>query len=194
MFMKEIRIHGRGGQGAVTAAQLIAIAALHDGKYAQAFPMFGVERRGAPVQAFARIDARQIRTRQQVYEPDYVIVLDASLVATENVTAGMKKSGIVIVNSDKTAKELKFGAGENVRIVNAAKIASDVLGKPIVNTAILGAFSAITNEVSMEALEKAIDERFAGKKEVAEQNKEIIRIVGKQCMNAEGVCAEEAAR
>ncbi len=101
--MKEIRIHGRGGQGSVTAAELIAVAAFEDGKWSQAFPYFGTERRGAPVTAFARISDRKIRVRSQVYEPDYVIVQDPSLLSSVDVASGLKSDGLIIVNSEKDA-------------------------------------------------------------------------------------------
>ena len=100
--MKELRIHGRGGQGSVTAAELIATAAFEGGVFAQAFPMFGVERRGAPVQAFVRFADKKIRLRSQIYEPDYIIVQDSTLIADVNVFAGMKKGGIAIVNTGLT--------------------------------------------------------------------------------------------
>jgi len=99
--MKEIRIHGRGGQGSVTAAELLAVAAFEDGKYSQAFPAFGVERRGAPVMAFMRLDDKPIRLRSQIYEPDYVIVQDATLVDVVNVAAGAKPDGFIIINTEK---------------------------------------------------------------------------------------------
>ena len=100
--MRELRIHGRGGQGSVTAAELIAVAAFEGGAFAQAFPAFGVERRGAPVQAFVRFDDKIIRKRSQVYEPDYIIVQDSTLIKDVNVFQGVKKGGIVIVNTEKT--------------------------------------------------------------------------------------------
>ena len=99
--MRELRIHGRGGQGSVTAAELIAVAAFEGGVFAQAFPAFGVERRGAPVQAFVRFDDKKIRLRSQVYEPDYIIVQDSTLIKDVNVFMGVKKGGIVIVNTEK---------------------------------------------------------------------------------------------
>ncbi|MBI2529656.1 MAG: pyruvate ferredoxin oxidoreductase subunit gamma [Candidatus Diapherotrites archaeon] len=180
--MKEIRIHGRGGQGAVTTSQLLAIAAFHDGKRAQAFPAFGVERRGAPVQAFTRISETEIKTRQQVYEPDYVIVLDASLCASVDVAEGIKKKGLIIVNSDKDAKELGLnGKNYTAHTINVTKAALDLIGKPFVNTGIIGAFAGLTKELSLSALEKAIDERFEGKAEVAEKNKQVIRLLYNQC-------------
>src|SRR5512136_1875673 len=102
IFLRELRIHGRGGQGSVTAAELIAVAAFKGGAFAQAFPAFGVERRGAPVQAFVRFDNKIIRKRSQVYEPDYIIVQDSALIKDVNVFQGVKRVGIVIVNTEKT--------------------------------------------------------------------------------------------
>lgn len=99
--MREIRIHGRGGQGSVTATELLAVAAFEDGKYSQAFPAFGVERRGAPVMAFVRLNDKPIRLRSQIYEPDYVIVQDATLVDVVNVAAGARQDGIILINTEK---------------------------------------------------------------------------------------------
>lgn len=164
--MKEIRFHGRGGHGAVTAAELLAVAAFYDGKYSQAFPFFGVERRGAPVIAFARIDDKLIRIRSQIYEPDYIVVQDASLLDSVNVAEGLKTNGKVIINTEKTAAEIKPKLGlKNEAIiytVNATKVALDVLGVPIVNTAMLGAF-ATTKQVTLDSIKKAIEKRFPGK-------------------------------
>ncbi|MFH1775017.1 MAG: pyruvate ferredoxin oxidoreductase subunit gamma [Methanobacteriota archaeon] len=165
--MKEIRFHGRGGQGAVTAAELLAVAAFYDGKYCQAFPFFGVERRGAPVTAFARIDDKRIRIRSQIYEPDYIIVLDASLLDAINVAEGLKQNGKIIINTEKTAAEIKpkLGLKKEAKIytVNATKVALDVLGVPIVNTAMLGAFAGATNEVTLDSIKKAVAKRFSEK-------------------------------
>ncbi|ADG13987.1 pyruvate/ketoisovalerate oxidoreductase, gamma subunit [Methanocaldococcus infernus ME] len=156
--MIEIRFHGRGGQGAVTAAQILAKAAFYDGKYCQAFPFFGVERRGAPVRAFTRIDDKEILIRSQIYEPDYVVVLDPTLLDSVNVLEGLKKDGAVIVN---TVKDLDLGY--KVYTLDATKIALDVLGVPIVNTSMVGAFAGATKLVSLESVKKAILETFKGK-------------------------------
>ena len=166
--MHEIRIHGRGGQGAVTAAELIAKAAFYDGKFSQAFPYFGVERRGAPVQAFCRIDDSFIRIRQNVYEPDYVIVLDSTLLEVVDVFDGLKKEGIVIINTAK-----KIGK-ENVHCIDATSIALEKLGMPIVNTVMLGAFSKVSGLVSIGSIKKAIKEQFAKKGDIAEKNLQAI--------------------
>ncbi|EHP89129.1 pyruvate ferredoxin oxidoreductase subunit gamma [Methanotorris formicicus] len=157
--MIEIRFHGRGGQGAVTAAQILAKAAFYDGKYCQAFPYFGVERRGAPVMAFTRIDDKKIRLRCQIYEPDYVVVQDATLLDSVDVTNGLKNGGKVIINM---VKDIKLGDCDTY-CIDATGIALDVLGVPIVNTTMLGAFAGVTGEVTIESLKKAIMETFSAK-------------------------------
>jgi pyruvate ferredoxin oxidoreductase gamma subunit len=180
--MIEVRIHGRGGQGAVTTGQILAIAAFNDGKYSQTFPMFGVERSGAPVQAFARISEEQINIRSQVYNPDVVVVLEPSLMETVNVSEGLKKEGIIIINTNKKANELGIKEDFDIHTVDATGVALTIFKKPIVNTAMLGALAAVTKMVSIDALERAIDERFAKKKgsEIANLNKQAIRQVYEQ--------------
>ncbi|MGA9099603.1 MAG: pyruvate ferredoxin oxidoreductase subunit gamma [Methanotrichaceae archaeon] len=160
--MKEIRIHGRGGQGSVTAAELIAIAAFEDKKFSQAFPAFGVERRGAPVMAFARIADRPIRIRSQVYEPDYVVVQDVTLLDVVNVASGLKPDGKIIINTDRPKENLKLSTKAEVVTIDATRIAMEILGRPIVNTTMLGAFCGATKEVGLDSLNKAISERFKG--------------------------------
>ncbi|ABR54722.1 pyruvate/ketoisovalerate oxidoreductase, gamma subunit [Methanococcus vannielii SB] len=157
--MIEIRFHGRGGQGAVTAAQILAKAAFYDGKFCQAFPFFGVERRGAPVMAFTRIDDEKIRLRSQIYEPNYVVVQDPTLMDSVDVTSGLKKGGKILVN---TLKNVKF-EGFEVVTIDATGISLEVLGVPIVNTTLCGAFAGVTGEVTLESLKKAIIETFPGK-------------------------------
>jgi pyruvate ferredoxin oxidoreductase gamma subunit len=160
--MIEIRLHGRGGQGSVTAAELLAVAAFDDGKEAQAFPAFGVERRGAPVMAFCRISDKPIRVRSQIYEPDYVIVQDPTLMESVNVLAGLKPGGTVIINSERSAADLGLQTCGPVVTFPATQIALQELGRPIMNTAILGAFSAVSGEISFEAIERSIRHRFPG--------------------------------
>lgn len=161
--MKEIRIHGRGGQGSVTAAELLAIAAFEDGKFSQAFPFFGVERRGAPVTAFTRLSDKKIRLRSQIYEPDYVIVQDATLISAVDVTAGLKPEGVVIVNSEKSAGDVGLDGTIDVRTIDATGIALEIIGRPIVNTTLLGAFAGATAEISFESIKKSVLARFPGK-------------------------------
>lgn len=165
--MRELRIHGRGGQGSVTAAELIAVAAFAGGVFSQAFPAFGVERRGAPVQAFVRFDNKKIRLRSQIYEPDYIIVQDSSLIGDVNVFHGVKPGGIVIVN---TEKEINYPIPEGVNVISidATSIALKELGLPITNTALMGAFAAASGEIDFSALEDALKQRFPG--ELARKN------------------------
>ena len=160
--MIEIRFHGRGGQGAVTAATILAIAAFKEGKDVQAFPYFGVERRGAPVTAFTKIDDKPIRVRSQIYEPDYVVVLDQSLLRSIDVSQGIKEDGIILVNIEKTPEEIRREIKGSVKLatVDATRIAlSHKLGTkaaPIVNTAILGAFAKVTGLVKIESITDSI--------------------------------------
>jgi pyruvate ferredoxin oxidoreductase gamma subunit len=158
--MIEIRFHGRGGQGAVTAAEILAKAAFEDGKYVQAFPFFGVERRGAPVMAFTRIDDKPIRRRYQVYNPDYVVVLDDGLLDVVDVFSGLKSDGMVILNTNKEAPSHE---GSETHVIDATGIALDKLGLPIVNTVMLGAFAGATGQVTLDSIIKIIKETFPGK-------------------------------
>jgi 2-oxoacid:acceptor oxidoreductase gamma subunit (pyruvate/2-ketoisovalerate family) len=158
--MLEIRVHGRGGQGAVTTGQIMAIAAFYDGKESQTFPMFGVERTGAPVEAFVRIDDRKINIRSQVYHPDIVMVLEPSLIQAIDVTKGLKKGGIIIVNTNKRKEQLGIKGNFQIHTVDATSIAMKIFGKPIVNTAMLGAFAASIKTISLKSLKDAINEKF----------------------------------
>lgn len=163
-FMIEIVVIGRGGQGSVTTSKLIAIAAFYDGKESQAFPNFGVERMGAPSYAYVRISDKPIKIRSHVYAPDYIIVLDSSLV---NEAIKLKKEKTkIIINSNKTTP--------NTITFDATKIALEVIGKPIVSTVVLGGFSKITKLVTLNSLLKAIDETFEG--EIAEKNKKACKV------------------
>lgn len=167
--MIEIRFHGRGGQGAVTSAELLALAAIWEGKYAQAFPSFGPERRGAPVVAFCRIDERPIRIRANIYEPDIVVVLDASLLKIVNVATGLKPDGIIVTTSkdspEKVKEDLKIS--NRVGVVDANKIALEVLGLPITNTTMLGAVVKASELVKKESFIPPFKERFG---RIAEKN------------------------
>ncbi len=164
-MLKEIRIHGRGGQGSVTAAQLLAHAAFLEGKWVQAFPYFGAERRGAPVKAFARISDESILIHSQIYNPDYIIVLDPYLYKLVDVTEGLKRDGIIVMNATQKPEEMKI---ENSRIATvdatgiALKLNLLVAGLPVVNTPILGAFAKATGEVKLESVLKAIKKTWSG--------------------------------
>jgi 2-oxoacid:acceptor oxidoreductase gamma subunit (pyruvate/2-ketoisovalerate family) len=175
--LKEIRIHGRGGQGSVTAAELLAHAMFLEGKAVQAFPYFGAERRGAPVKAFARISDGPILVHSQVYTPDYVIVLDPNIYKVADVTEGLKPNGIIIVNTKKKPNELPLKKGR-IATVDATGIALElglvVAGQPVVNTSILGSFARATNEVKLESVMKVIKETWAGS--AGEKNAEAARL------------------
>ena len=176
--MYEIRFHGRGGQGGRMAAEALALAAFLEGKYAVSFPFFGAERRGAPVRAFTRIDDKKIRVKTQIYEPDCVVVLDEKLVESEDVIEGLKEDGLVIVNTRKKPEEIELSRSVRCATVDATSIALDKLGRAITNTAILGAVAKATGIVGIEAVEKAIIEKFGERlgKEMGEKNAEVARI------------------
>jgi 2-oxoacid:acceptor oxidoreductase gamma subunit (pyruvate/2-ketoisovalerate family) len=167
--MIEVRIHGRGGQGAVTSAELMALAAIDEGKYAQAFPSFGPERRGAPVVAFLRVSDDQIRVRSKVYQPDVVVVLDPTLLDIVDVSAGLKSKGTVILNSAKNAEQLQkqYGFKGRLATVDATKIAMEEMRVPITNTTMLGALIKATGMIRLPSMEKPLKARFG---KIAERN------------------------
>ncbi|MBF0495293.1 MAG: pyruvate ferredoxin oxidoreductase subunit gamma [Deltaproteobacteria bacterium] len=160
--MIEIRFHGRGGQGAVTSAELLARAAIDEGKYAQAFPSFGPERRGAPVMSYARISDHPIKTREKVYHPDIAVVLDPTILKIVDVTEGLKPGGLVIVNTNKSKEVLAAETGIKARlaVVDATKIAIESMGMPITNTVMLGAVVKVANLVKADSLIEPLKERF----------------------------------
>ena len=166
--MIEIRIHGRGGQGNVAAAELLSVAAFKDGKFSQAFPSFGAERIGAPVQAFVRIDDKKVRTRADVLNPDYLIVQDYFLIETVPVLDGLKPDGLILINSDKPSEDLKLKTTATVETIPATEIALEIVGRPIPNAVMIGAFCSITGLVSLEAVQEAIMAKFPGR--VGENN------------------------
>jgi len=169
--MYQIRFHGRGGQGVVTAAELMAIAAFYDGYEAQAFPSFGVERTGAPIEAFARIADSPVRTREHIQTPDVIIVQDPTLLDAVDVAHGCHSETMAIINTSKSKNEIKIDIPEeNIFVIDATKIALKILKKNIVNTIILGAFAKDTEILSLNALKKAIKQKFAIKPELVEKN------------------------
>lgn len=166
--MIELRFHSRGGQGGVVAGKLLAVAVFKEGRHVQAFPTFGVERRAAPVMAFVRIDDAPIRIRNQIYQPDHIVVLDESLIQTVDVTQGLKPGGTIIINSASPAASFPFsGNGFKVVTVDASAIAvKHGLGsvtQPIVNTSILGAVSKVLGVVGIESVVGAIEEEVPSK-------------------------------
>jgi len=164
----QVRIHGRGGQGVVTAAELLSVAAFLEGREAQAFPTFGSERTGAPVVAFCRIDDTVIRVREPISEPDAVIVQDPTLLHQVDLFGGLRDDGYVLLNTARTFGELGLGdyvgrfAAGRCMTVPATDIAREQLGRPLPNAALLGAFAALTHEVSMKSVAAAIYARFPG--------------------------------
>jgi len=160
--MLEIRFHGRGGQGAVTSVELLALAAINEGKFAQGFPSFGPERRGAPVLAFLRIDDKPIGLRCKIANPDVVLILDPSLIRIQNPAADLKPNGMIVLNTPKSSAEVRreFGFKHKLALVDANTIAREVLGVPITNTTMLGALIKATGVVDVEYLEEPLKERF----------------------------------
>ena len=162
--MREIRFHGRGGQGTVVASILLAKAFFNAGYYVQSFPLFGVERRGAPVEAYLRLDKKKILVRSNVYTPDHVIVQDPNLLELVDVTSGLRPGGWILINIPRLPENIKVFTGYQVAYVDATQIAlKNELGtrtQPIINTAIIGAFARIMNEPSMDIISEAITEEI----------------------------------
>ncbi|MFH0977417.1 MAG: 2-oxoacid:acceptor oxidoreductase family protein [Spirochaetota bacterium] len=160
--MIEIRWHGRGGQGAVTSVELLAVSAIAAGKYAQGFPSFGPERRGAPVTAFSRIDDKKINDRSCIYKPDVVIVLDFSLIGMVDVIDGLKPDGILIVNTQKSPDEIREIMNVKCRIstVDGTGIARKVMGVPIANTTMIGALLKVIGVMELDQMKDVVEKRF----------------------------------
>ena len=159
----EIRWHGRGGQGVVTSAGLVAEAAIDEGKYAQAFPSFGPERRGAPVAAFVRISSKEpIRVRSEILTPDVAVVFDVRLIETADATSGLKENGLLVLNANKPISELERELDNKweLAVVDASKIAVETLGIPIVNTTMVGALIKATSIIKLESLFEPLRRRF----------------------------------
>ena len=172
--MFQVRIHGRGGQGVVTAAEILSMAAFAEGRHSQAFPSFGSERMGAPVISFCRIDDRPIRTREPVVEPDALIIQDVTLIHQVDLFAGLSPDGYVLVNTSRTFEVL--GLGDLVRRFHsdrllscpATELALEQLGRPLPNAALLGGFAALTGEITLDAIGTAARQRYPGT--LGEQN------------------------
>lgn len=177
--MKEIRWHGRGGQGGFTAARLLGMAgSLYDDYYVQAFPSFGPERRGAPVLGFTRIDTKPINDRSKVYTCDYVVVLDESLLDVVDVREGLKPGGVLLINSERDAKYFQTTGDYQVHTLWATGIALEVLGQPVTNTAMFGALIAVSELVSLPAALKAVELTLP--KEISEKNKKVVEFAYNQ--------------
>lgn len=170
--MIEIRIHGRGGQGNVAAAYILASAAFEDGRHSQAFPNFGAERRGAPVTAFVRISDVPFSRRCQVLHPAFLIVQDEALLHVPGVTDGLHQGGGILVNSNRSSEELKQEMGLEIVAIPANALARKILGRPVPNTALLSAFLSLTGMLPTAALVKGLSQRFKG--EVLERNTQLV--------------------
>lgn len=179
--MKEIRLHGRGGQGVVKASQIIVKAAVAGGSQGQFIPFFGVERKGSPVFGYLRLSDTEIRRKMQIYEPDMLVIMDDSLVSLDSTYDGLKEGGMIIINSVKEPAELDIPpqAGD-VAIVDASGISEKYFGRNIPNTAMLGAFVKATGLVDTDKLYEAIDEVFGGKNtDAAKEAFETVNIMKK---------------
>lgn len=164
LIMFEIKFVGRGGQGGKSAAQLLAEAAMEKGKHIQSFPEYGAERQGAPVFAYTRIDDKEIRIHSGVTNPDVVVVLDPTLLDSIPVTQGLDENGVVIVNTSKSADEIKkIISFDNVYVIDATKISVELFGKNIPNTPMLGAVASVTDLVSLDVLKEKIRHKFERK-------------------------------
>ena len=177
--MLQVRIHGRGGQGVVTAAELLSMAAFLDGKFALAFPSFGSERTGAPVAAFCRISDRQLRAREPIVNPDVIIIQDSTLLHQVDVFGGLQPNGTVVINSTRTVQELGLEElcakllDHHCCIFPAVDIANKHLHRPLPNAALVAGFAALTQEVSLSSIEESIRQKFPGS--IGELNIEVAR-------------------
>ena len=167
--MFQVRLHGRGGQGVVSAAEMLSMAAFDEGRHAQAFPSFSSERMGAPVMAFCRIDDREIRSREPVMHPDALIIQDPTLLHQVDLFSGLSPSGFILINSTRTCDELGIGefvrtfpAG-HVRTMAATELALKHIGRPLPNAVLLGGFAAVSGQLHFDSVAKAIHEKFPGK-------------------------------
>ncbi len=185
--MKEIRIHARAGQGAITTARILAMAAFEQGKYALAFPHFGAERMGAPMNAFVRLDDKKIFLRSRVHTPDYILVIDPSLVASEEfgVFDGLRSDGTAIINFSGDPADFAGKTEAKVRTVPASAIAREFLGQDRANMPVLGTFAAVTGEIDLPSLEKAIVANF-GEGRVASKNIEAVRHAYELALRTDG--------
>lgn len=161
--MKEIRIHARAGQGAITTASLLGYAYFKEGKYAYAFPHFGAARMGAPMNAFVRVDSKPVRLRSQIYEPDYVIIVDSTLMRGYNCFSGLKEDGIAIISGKEDLEIPKLKAGQKVFVIPANEIAMKTIGRPLGNTTLIGAYAVATGDLKLDTLLEVIKLRFSAK-------------------------------
>lgn len=194
--MFQVRIHGRGGQGVVSAAEMLSIAAFDEGRFAQAFPSFGSERMGAPVTAFCRIDDREVRLREPISKPDALIIQDPTLLHQLDLFSGLSAGGYLLINSTRSLEELgideitaKLPPG-HACAVPATELALKHVGRPLPNAALLGAFAAISGQFHLESVLKAIRDKFPGR--VGESNATAAQAAYEAAMNARSGTATHA--
>lgn len=177
ILVEDIRLHGMGGQGVVACGELLAIAASFEDKFCRAFPMYGSARRGAPVLAFAQIGSEDEATRSMIYHPEYLLVLDPAMPESMNVTDGLKEDGVIIYNTTKTPGDAYKLFNKPIRrlgVVDATRIAVEIINRPIPNTTMLGAFVETAGLLKMESVFRAIDKRFPPG--LAEKNKKAAQV------------------
>ena len=173
--MKEVKIFARAGQGAITTASILGEAFFNQGIYSYAFPSFGAARMGAPMNAFLRFDTKPVRLRSQIYNPDYLIVVDPTLINSEKCFSGMKKDGIAIIAVREDTEAIKTPKGVRLVTLPAEKIAMEVIGRPFSNTILVGAFAKATGQVKAESIYEAVRKRFINKPEVLDKNIEAVK-------------------
>ena len=172
--MKEVKIFARAGQGAITTASILGESLFNDDKYSYAFPHFGAARMGAPMNAFIRFDDKPIRLRSQISDPDYIIVVDPTLIESQGCFNGLKKGAKAIVATRDNITLPKID-GVEIHALAAEKIAMDIIGKPFANTILLGAFAKVTGEAKLDSVLKAVSERFKGKPEILKKNLDAVK-------------------
>jgi pyruvate ferredoxin oxidoreductase gamma subunit len=172
--MKEVKIYARAGQGAITTASILGESLVHENKYAYAFPHFGAARMGAPMNAFVRFDAVPVRLRSQIYTPDYIIIIDPTLIEAEKCFKNLKKGSkaIVAVREGMTLPKVD---GVTIYALEAEKIAMEIIGRPFANTILVGAFAKATAELKLESVLKAVGDQFAGKPDVQKKNLDAVK-------------------
>lgn len=172
--MREVKIFARAGQGAITTAAVLGESLFYDDKYSYAFPHFGAARMGAPMNAFIRFDEKPIRMRSQIYEPDYIVVVDPTLIESEECFKGMRKNGKAVVAVREDTR-LEIPSGVDVYKLPAEDIAMKIIGRPFANTVLLGAFAKATGEVKLESVLKSVEKRFKEKPDVLEKNIDAVK-------------------
>lgn len=173
-MMKEVKIFARAGQGAITTAAILGEALFFENKFAYAFPHFGAARMGAPMNAFIRFDTKPIRSRAKIYTPDFIVVVDPTLIESEKCFTGLKKESHAIIAVRDTTK-LPASTEFAIHSLPAEKIATEIIGKPFANTVLLGAFAKITGEVSLDSVLKAVSSRFENKPEIKQKNLDAVK-------------------